>query len=214
MALLNNPGWIQDPNSEGRLIGAVGDPGGGLPVRAAFETVGVAEVTLAQANLPVNATTHTHTYDTVPTPARWSADGNVANPAGELSGYVAQSEETTGATNVPGGDDESCEDDNGSKQLQKATFKRQVQFQSGQIPMWLAEKIMLAALHPVLSINGIELVMNERPAIESKSEQNSPFNLVSGLFEMADTSIITDSTGIVSAPRYVLSTKQNTILEL
>lgn len=104
IALLNNPGWIQDPSSLGRLIGAAGDPGGGLPVRSVFESVGAAEVTLEQTNLPVNATTHTHTYNTYPQPARWKADGNASDPAGNLSGYVAQAEEDTGATNVPGGD--------------------------------------------------------------------------------------------------------------
>lgn len=103
IALLNNPGWIQDPSSLGRLIGAAGE-GTGLTPRAVFATAGAEEVTLEQANLPVNASTHTHTYNTLPTPARWKADGNVADNAGNLSGYVTQGEQTTGATNVPGGD--------------------------------------------------------------------------------------------------------------
>ncbi len=103
IALLNNPGWIQDPGSQGRLIGAAGD-GSGLTPRPVETSVGAEEVTLEQTNLPVNATTHSHTYNAVPNPTRWKADGNALDAAGNLSGFVANSEQSTGETNVPGGD--------------------------------------------------------------------------------------------------------------
>ncbi len=103
IALLNNPGWIQDPGSEGRLIGAAGS-GSGLTPRPVETSVGAEEVTLDQTNLPVNASTHTHTYQGHDTPARWKADGNATDAAGNLAGFIANSEQTTGATNVPGGD--------------------------------------------------------------------------------------------------------------
>lgn len=54
LALTNNPGWIQDPDSLGRVIGAAGS-GSGLTARNYLDSVGAETVTLDKTNMPSDA---------------------------------------------------------------------------------------------------------------------------------------------------------------
>lgn len=92
-AIALNPGWAQDPDSLGRVIGAAG-AGAGLTSRAYGATVGEETTLIAEDNLPA----HLHEYQGQDTPARWQADGNAANAAGNLAGYAANSTQNTSAT--------------------------------------------------------------------------------------------------------------------
>lgn len=94
-ALTSNPGWSQDPDSLGRVIGAAGD-GAGLTPRAYGDAVGEEDTTLALDNMPA----HQHsTY--VAELTRYNATGQVTNAAGVLAGWVATQ---TGYTPSPGSD--------------------------------------------------------------------------------------------------------------
>jgi hypothetical protein len=53
-ALTQNPGWIQDPDSLGRVIGAAGS-GAGLTARSYLGTAGQETITLAKENMPTDA---------------------------------------------------------------------------------------------------------------------------------------------------------------
>ncbi len=92
-ALELNPGWIQDPDSLGRVIGGAG-AGSGLTPRAYGVQVGEETTTLAEDNLAL----HAHVFQGQATPARWKADGNVADAAGNLAGYAANSDQSTAPT--------------------------------------------------------------------------------------------------------------------
>lgn len=89
-ALVLNPGWIQEPDSPGRLIGAAGD-GSGLTPRAYGATPGQETTTLAEDNLPL----HSHVYQGHGDPTPWAADGNVSNPAGNLAAVTTNGDQST-----------------------------------------------------------------------------------------------------------------------
>ncbi len=65
IALTNNPGWIQDPDSLGRVIGAAGS-GSGLTARSYLDSVGAETVTIAKTNLPVDAVSLKTGWDVFP----------------------------------------------------------------------------------------------------------------------------------------------------
>lgn len=65
IALTNNPGWIQDPDSLGRVIGAAGS-GAGLTARNYLDDVGAETATLATANLPTDAVALKTGWDVFP----------------------------------------------------------------------------------------------------------------------------------------------------
>lgn len=88
-ALAANPGWVQDPDSLGRVVIAAGE-GSGLTPRAYAETGGNETVTLGITQIPE----HTHTVSGVNN-VRWQADGNATNAGGNLSGWGG---ENTGST--------------------------------------------------------------------------------------------------------------------
>lgn len=89
-ALALNPGWVQEPDSPGRLIGAAGD-GAGLTSRPYGTTVGQETTTLAEDNLPL----HSHVYQGHGNPEPWQADGNVAAPAGNLAAVTTNGDLST-----------------------------------------------------------------------------------------------------------------------
>lgn len=86
-AVLKNPGWVEDEETVNRVIGAAGGD------HAYGETAGEETTTIAEDNLPA----HVHIYDKFATPARWKADGNAADAAGNLAGYAATAETNTGS---------------------------------------------------------------------------------------------------------------------
>jgi hypothetical protein len=86
-ALAANPGWARDETADDRVIAGAGSD------HAYGELVGEDTTLLAEDNLPA----HVHTYDKFSTPARWQADGNAANAAGNLAAYQETSETNTGA---------------------------------------------------------------------------------------------------------------------
>lgn len=92
-AIAQNPGWVQDPDSPGRVIGAAG-AGAGLTDRAYGATAGTEEVTLNEGQMPA----HSHGYSKLPQPVAWAADGNVSNPAGNLASMGSFSSELTDQT--------------------------------------------------------------------------------------------------------------------
>lgn len=86
-ALTNNPGWIQDPDSLGRVIGGAGS-GAGLTPRAYLDSVGEENHVQTTAELP----SHTHPLGSV---SPMQADANASNPGGILASYA---QGNTGAT--------------------------------------------------------------------------------------------------------------------
>jgi len=112
------------------------------------------------------------------------------------------------------GEDETFEDDNGNTIVQKAVYIRTIQLETGMIPMWIAEKIIIASGHPNLKINGVKYVRNEKPTANAKLDNNNPFYIVTGIFNEIDGTIIEDTTGIFSGQRYVLGVTENEIIGL
>lgn len=96
-AITLNPGWVQDPDSLGRVIGAAG-AGSGLTERTFGEQVGTEEVTLSIDEIPE----HQHSFTNAGSRPRWQADGNVANAAGNLCGYAADTEQLVTSTPATG----------------------------------------------------------------------------------------------------------------
>jgi len=86
-ALTNNPGWIQDPDSPGRVVGAAGD-GSGLTPRAYGDSIGEEAHTQTVAELPA----HNHSAGAV---SQMQADGNVSHSGGILG---SSSQGNTGST--------------------------------------------------------------------------------------------------------------------
>lgn len=112
------------------------------------------------------------------------------------------------------GEDEMFEDDNGNTIVQRAVYIRTIQLETGMVPMWLAEKIIIASGHPNLKINGVKYVRNEKPTANPKLDDNNPFYIVTGIFNEIDGTIIGDTTGIISGQRYVLGVTENEIIGL
>ena len=111
-----------------------------------------------------------------------------------------------------GGEDESFEDDYGRKIIQKAVYITLLTLETSLIPKWMAERIMIASLHDQLYIDGIEVLMNERPEIESKVSSNNPFYVLTGQYQLSERVVVEDSTGIVSGSRSVLGTDNQTVI--
>lgn len=97
-ALTKNPGWAQDTDSLGRVVGAAGS-GVGLTERAYGDSVGAEEVSIEITQMAE----HQHSFVNAGSRPRWSADGNVANAAGNLVGYAAETEQLV-SSNPPTGE--------------------------------------------------------------------------------------------------------------
>ena len=115
-------------------------------------------------------------------------------------------------TYSPAGDDETFEDDYGNKLIQKAVYIAQLQLETGMIPAWLAEKIVIASTHENLTIQGIELTMAERPETEPKSDNNNPLYILTGVYQVNNRVIRDERTGIVSSSRAVIGADGGAVL--
>ncbi len=112
----------------------------------------------------------------------------------------------------PGGEDEAFEDDYGNRQIQKAVYFSQLELETGMIPAWLAEKIVIASTHEDLTIQGIDVTMADRPEIEAMSENNNPLYVLTGVYQVNNRVIRDERTGIVSSSRAVIGVDGGAVL--
>jgi hypothetical protein len=113
---------------------------------------------------------------------------------------------------LPSGEDEISEDDAGNVSLLRTTYVRTIKFESGLLPMWLTEKLIIATGHPYLYINDIEVVRRERPEIVPNTENNNPFYSFNCPFNEKKAITIGDNIGLVSSPRYLLGLSENEVI--
>lgn len=111
-----------------------------------------------------------------------------------------------------GGEDESFTDDLGNKIIQKSVYVQQRELQTGLIPDWLAEKIVIASTHENFKINGLELTMTDRPEIESKSENNNPLYVLTCIYQLKNKIARDEQVGIVSSSRAVIGADAGAVL--
>jgi len=111
-----------------------------------------------------------------------------------------------------GGEDESFTDDLGNKIIQKAVYVQQRELQTGMIPDWLAEKIVIASTHENLKINGLDLTMMDRPEVESKSENNNPLYVLTCIYQLNNKITRDEQVGIVSSSRAVIGSDAGAVL--
>lgn len=112
----------------------------------------------------------------------------------------------------PGGEDESFTDDLGNKIIQKAVYVQQRELQTGLIPDWLAEKIVIASTHENFKINGLDLTMMDRPEVESKSENNNPLYVLTCIYQLKNKIVRDEQVGIVSSSRAVIGADAGAVL--
>lgn len=112
----------------------------------------------------------------------------------------------------PKGDVTRFNGDEGSTFTLKSVKKRVITFESGYIPQYLAEKLVIAGAHDTVTINDIECRLIEDPEIVSNMDKNNPFYSVSMQMQLSEGIEITDSMGVVSESAAVLGATSTKVI--
>lgn len=104
-------------------------------------------------------------------------------------------------------------DSDQSKTL-KSIITRTVSFESGLLPQYLGEKLMIASGCDQLIIDGTEFSVPEDPEVVPKIDDNNPFYLITMVLQMTNGAETGPSVGLVSGAPYVFGLGESDVYGL
>jgi hypothetical protein len=113
-----------------------------------------------------------------------------------------------------GGESDNLQDDRGNGYILKDIYKRLIELETSHIPMWLAEKLIIAVGHDEVYINGLPFTKLEEVELEDKIDENNPFYVAKCSFQQRQEITITQRNSLGSGSRFVLSAGDETILSV
>lgn len=113
---------------------------------------------------------------------------------------------------MPKGDTERFTSDDGSTYTLKSVRKRVVALETSFIPQYLAEKLVIAGQHGIVTVNGYECRLMDDEEVVDNIDGNNPFYKVTMQMQFNESIDVSESMGVISEAANVLGSTSTDVL--